>query len=225
MADNNLANCDTNTSNNSYRNVEISISVAVAVLNMVEVFLIKRQKKKNNFEIVLMSLSVADLLYGALNCTFHSFLLFSIQLDMFFNIRLFFMIASIFHLLFIAGDRLFAVAKPFLHKTVVTKRKLYWLVFLVWALSFSGFGFFQIYDEYTSSEPSKPIQSIDERISKASVNVANNSTKVLTTEKIGRGKTDPPLKTQRTISKNLKTKPDCKMIKKTLPKVQGNYRK
>eukprot|EP00111_Clytia_hemisphaerica_P010049 TCONS_00029378-protein len=78
-----------------------------------------------------------------------------------FNVRLFFMMASIFHLLLIGADRLFAVARPFQHNVVVTKRKLYWTLFLVWVLSFSGLGLFKIYDEYLSSKgpvtkPHKP---------------------------------------------------------------------
>ena len=139
------------------KSIELSISVVIIIVNAVEIVLLKRQNRKSRFEIVLLSLSVADLLYGFLNSTFQLiriFEVFSADFQLIFNIRLFFMLASIFHLLLIGTDRLFAVAKPLRNKTVITKKKIYWALFVIWLLSFGGLGLFQIYDNLDStSEP------------------------------------------------------------------------
>ena len=78
-----------------------------------------------------------------------------IEKSLLFNFRLFFVIASIFHLLLIGADRLFAISSPFKHKVLVTRRKLYCTIFSVWILSFVGFALFESYDLKTSKEPMK----------------------------------------------------------------------
>ena len=51
------------------RSVDLSIGLLVAILNIIEIILIVRikRKQKKQFEIILLSLSVADLLYGLSN--------------------------------------------------------------------------------------------------------------------------------------------------------------
>ena len=182
------------------KSIELSISVLIIIVNAVEICLLKRRRNKKNVEIVLLSLSVADLLYGILNGSFQLIQIFEVtktswtSFHVIFNVRLFFMLASIFHLLLIGADRLFEVANPFEHNVVVTKRRLYWALFLVWVLSFSGLGLFQIYDEYLSTKEEAVPESMtkkpprkkhleiieDSMVPRKNSSAAENSTHLLT---------------------------------------------
>ncbi|XP_066920761.1 uncharacterized protein [Clytia hemisphaerica] len=135
------------------KSTELGISVLIVIVNAVEICLIKRRRNKKNLETVLLSLSIADLLHGILNGAFQLVQIYEVSKSSWTSVfiiidaKLFFMLVSIFHLLLIGADRLFAVARPFQHNTVVTKGKLYRTLFLVWVLSFIGLGLFKIYDE------------------------------------------------------------------------------
>ena len=103
------------------RDIEIAVSSCVFLVNIVEIIIIKRIKRKKNFDRLLMSLSTADMLYGLLNGLVHTFEKYEIQqlLDAVYVIHMFFILASILHLISIAGDRLFAVSRPFLHRAII----------------------------------------------------------------------------------------------------------
>ncbi|XP_066934273.1 uncharacterized protein [Clytia hemisphaerica] len=139
--------------------IETSISIVVAILNIIEIVLIKRKKEKTNFDRLLMSLSMADLLYGALNGLLNALRIIQSNSDILFNVRLFFMLASTLHLLLIGTDRLVAVAKPLKHRVIATPKRIYWSIFLVWVLSISGLAIFQFF--YQSSQNSPKTNSTD----------------------------------------------------------------
>ena len=145
VKDHSLLNEDPNPY--TYSNVEIGISSFVFLVNIVEMIIIKRKRNKKNFERLLISLSTVDMLYGILNATLNAIrknnLLKFRRLSI--NFHMLFVIASIFHLLCIAGDRLFAVSKPITHNVFSTPKKIYTLAIACWLLSFIVVGLFQIY--------------------------------------------------------------------------------
>ena len=128
-------------------NIEIGISSCVFLLNIVEIIIIKRKRNKKNFERLLISLSTADMLYGVLNAFLSAVrkknaMLFARASI---NFHMFFVMASIFHLLCVAGDRLFAVSKPIIHNVLSTPKKIYTLAIACWFFAAIAVGLFQIY--------------------------------------------------------------------------------
>ena len=124
------------------RIVGMGISVIVVILNIAEIVIIARKKKnkKNNFERTLLSLSVTDLFYGALNLALLTSQLTIMNIqhgDMIvsYTIHLFVVVSSMLHVLLIATDRLFAVVAPLKHRVVATPKQMSYLIGGVWFLS------------------------------------------------------------------------------------------
>ena len=123
------------------RSVDLSIGLLVAVLNVIEIVLIVRikRKKRKLFEIILLSLSVADLLFGLSNGAICVVFLGNWRGETVFDITyttfFFFVLTSIFHLVFIAIDRLWAIVRPIKHNIFMTRRKVYIALGAVWSLA------------------------------------------------------------------------------------------
>ena len=123
------------------RSVDLSIGLLVAILNIIEIILIVRikRKQKKQFEIILLSLSVADLLYGLSNSAICVVYLGNLKEDTVFDVTyttyFFFVLTSIFHLVFIAVDRLWAVVHPIKHNVLMTRKKVYIALGAVWSLT------------------------------------------------------------------------------------------
>ena len=119
--------------------LNISIPVIIAIINLVEIILIIRLKRKKTFQTVLLSLSVSDLLFGLSSATVYIVLSFGLSGGGVLNITIaftfFFVLTSIFHLLFIALDTLYAIVKPILHKVHMTKKKNYMILAAIWLVS------------------------------------------------------------------------------------------
>ena len=97
--------------------------MVVVVLNAIEVFLLKRLPRKMKiYELLIFSMSVSDLLFGAVSFIMHAYTFAvpnakddksttSIWTTLYFIL----VVSSILHLLTIAADRLFAVVRPVKH--------------------------------------------------------------------------------------------------------------
>ena len=139
------------------RSIDLSFGVLIAILNIVEIIMIaKITRKKKIYEIILLSLSVSDCMFGISNvfvsipfladlCTLIDFL------ETAYTFYVFFVLTSIFHLLFIAVDRLVAVLKPLKHKIYLSRRRFYILLAILWILAVMISALLQMLDKFTDT--------------------------------------------------------------------------
>lgn len=122
------------------RSVLIALGSIILLLNLVEIIMIAKLKKKKIYEIILLSLSVSDCLFGLSNVIVSSIFLsnscrFEDFLESPYVLYLIFVLSSIFHLTFIALDRVILVLKPIKHKFIFTKKIAYRSVATIWAIT------------------------------------------------------------------------------------------
>ena len=133
--------CGATSSEKLERSIGLSTGVFVAILNIVEIVMIaKINRKKRIYEIILMSLSVSDCMFGFSNAIVSLVYLTPLckyrnLLGIVYVTYVFFLLTSIFHLIFIAVDRAMAVLIPFKYKTIFTTKRLRIAVFLLWIIA------------------------------------------------------------------------------------------
>lgn len=133
--------CGSTSLEKQNRSIDLSTGALVAILNIVEIIMIaKIQLKKKIYEIILMSLSVSDCMFGFSNVIVSLVYLtplckHSNLLGIAYVTYVFFLLTSIFHLIFIAVDRAMAVLIPFKYKTIFTTKRLRIAVFLLWIIA------------------------------------------------------------------------------------------
>ena len=116
----------------------IATSLFVIIANSIEiVLLLKRRTHLLPYELLLVSLSVADLLVGVAQCAVSilwllSFMHKGASAPMWTSVAI-----SIFHVQLLTYDRLSAVATPLKHKVCCTKRSTLISISCVWVLSAS----------------------------------------------------------------------------------------
>ena len=137
------------------RSFELSFGMLISILNVVEIIIIAKIKRKRKiYEILLLSLLVSDCMFGLSN-SFVSVLYvtsvcrFESVLETAYTSYLFFVLSSIFHLLLITIDRLVAVLKPVQHKIYLSRRKLYFFIAILWIFAVLVTVLLQIVDEFT----------------------------------------------------------------------------
>ena len=139
------------------KSIELSLGVLIAILNLVEIILIAKIKRKRQlYEILLLSLSVSDFMFGISNVFVNIFFLKGIcnnqhLVTTAFTIYVFFVLTSIFHLSFITVDRLIAVLKPLQHKLVLSRKRVYIILVLLWILAVAISASLQILNEFTDT--------------------------------------------------------------------------
>ena len=110
--------------------IKLSLGVLIAILNLIEIIMIvKIRRKKKIFEVLLLSLSFSDLMFGISNVVIPvTYLMhgsmFQGLIDGAYTSYLFFVLTSIFHLLLITMDSLFIVLRPLQHKVFLTRKIL-----------------------------------------------------------------------------------------------------
>ena len=124
--------------------IKLSTSILVVILNIVEIiFIAKIKRRKRIYEIILASLSVSDCLFSLSNAIFSLLLLSQLykeeeDLLVVTNIAyLFFVLASVFHLIFIAVDRVMIVLIPFQYEIIFTTKRQKIGITLLWILAFA----------------------------------------------------------------------------------------
>ena len=139
------------------RSINLSFGVLIAVLNVVEIIIItKIKRKKEIYEILLLSLSVSDCLFGLSNAFASIIYIASIcrlkeMVETAYTLYTFFVLTSIFHLLFITADRLLAVLKPLKHRSYISRRMLYIFLAVLWILAVTISGLLQILQDFTDT--------------------------------------------------------------------------
>ena len=147
------------------RSIDLSFGVLIAILNIVEIIMIaKITRKKKIYEILLLSLSVSDCMFGISNVfvsiTFIADLYTLTDLrETAYTFYVFFVLTSIFHLLFIAVDRLVAVLKPLKHKIYLSRRRFYIFLAILWILAVMVSALLQLLDKFTDTFERKKLIS------------------------------------------------------------------
>ena len=124
-------------SNQTQASLDISFGCLVTVLNLFEIMVLSRLKRRcSNYEVVLFSLSIADLLYGLSNISIGvAFFTSSINEEVFeitTTTSFFFVLTSILHLSWIGIDRLWAVYSPMRHNYLITRKVVAIVLCLTW---------------------------------------------------------------------------------------------
>ena len=168
------------------RSIDLATAILIAILNVVEISLIiKIKRKKRIYEIILVSLSVSDCMFGLSNVIVSSIYLsnsckYDDLIETAYVSYAFFVLTSIFHLIFIAVDRVMIVLKPFQYKIIFTAKRLKIGIALLWILAFIiGVSAYTVY-ELTEMEP-----TVTERLNRS---VSQNRTIALITQPITKGK-------------------------------------
>ena len=129
----------------------------IAILNLVEItMIVKIKRKKKLCEILLLSLSVSDFMFGISNVFVDIFFLAGACgnkhfVEAAFTTCLFFVLTSIFHLFFITLDWLIAILKPLQHKLILSRKRVYIFLILLWILSVAISASLQIANEFTDT--------------------------------------------------------------------------
>ena len=137
------------------RSIDLSIAILIAILNLVEIIIIlKIKRKKKVYEILLLSLSASDFML----CLSNGFLYvmhalnayrYDVLLGTVFTLYIFSVLSSVFHILFIALDRLLAVLRPIRHRVFSTRKKAYLSSGFLWILAILISALLQIINETT----------------------------------------------------------------------------
>ena len=115
------------------------ISISVIVLNVVEIIIISRiKRRKSIYEILLLSLSTADCLFGLINSiqqiTKARLSPEDVQIvaEIMGVFYFFFIFSSLNHLLLISTNRLWAITAPIKHRVVLTRNRLHISIGCIW---------------------------------------------------------------------------------------------
>ena len=127
---------------NVYRKIDLAAGILIAILNTVEIAMIgKIRLKKRIYEIILLSLSVSDCMFGLSNVVVSSIYLSNTNsygelLETAYISYAFFILTSIFHLIYIAVDRVMIVLKPLQYKSIFTSKRQKIGIAILWILAF-----------------------------------------------------------------------------------------
>ena len=139
------------------RSIDLTFGVLIAILNLAEIIMIaKIKRKKKIYEIVLLSLSVSDCMFGLSNVFVSipyiaSICRFQDLVETTYTLYVFFILTSIFHLLFITLDRLSAILKPLKHRTCLSRKRFYMYLAVLWILAVMISALLKILDEFTNT--------------------------------------------------------------------------
>ena len=146
------------------RSIDLSFGIAVVILNIIEITIICRLKRKKKIhEILLLSLSVADFLFGLSNSIVCIIFLSDYRkregLEITYTTYFYFIATSILHLTWITLDRLWAVHAPMKHNINVTKKRTIKLIIVTWIFTTIVTSSFFIYDRRTESRGNKTVNN------------------------------------------------------------------
>ena len=152
-----MPQCGSKVGEKLEKSIELSLGVLIATLNLVEIIMIvKIKRKKKLYEILLLSLSVSDFMFGISNIFVNIFFLAGActnehLLETGFTLYVFFILTSIFHLSFITVDRLIAALKPLQHKIILSRKRVYTFLILLWIVAVMISASLQLLDEFTGT--------------------------------------------------------------------------
>jgi len=128
------------------RSINLLFGFIVVVLNIIEIRMISKVKRKKElFEILLVSLCLSDLSFGLSISIFHGLnfirkytnyckIIVSI-IDVLCTLRMLFILISILHLTWIAFVRYIAVKFPFKLRDISKRSNVFFVIFGIWVIS------------------------------------------------------------------------------------------
>ena len=121
----------------------IAVGLLIIVANIVEIVYISRNKHKNTFEKLLLSLAISDLLVGITATVYKTsdFLLGKkpwLNEEVAATVFMFSSIFSLKNLLVLTTDRFLAIRFPIKHRILVTARRTNILIISIWVVSGVG---------------------------------------------------------------------------------------
>ena len=170
--------------------IKLSTGILAVILNIVEIiFIVKIKRKKRIYEIILASLSVSDCLFSLSNVIFSSILLSKLckseenLVEVTYIAYLFFVLASVFHLIFIAVDRVMIVLIPFQYESIFTTKRQKIGITLLWMLAFAiSISTYIYYDVTTSENKNSSIRNETNIQNNASASIAPKKNKLFQEE-------------------------------------------
>ena len=137
--------CENDESELIYEITDLVIGFLVAVLNVIEIVIIARIKKRKKYEVLLLSLSLSDCLFGTSNVLLASLYISNecharSLLECSYILYLFFVLTSMLHLTFMSIDRVIAVVKPFKHKFLLNQRRTNIIIAILWSFTLVACG-------------------------------------------------------------------------------------
>ncbi|XP_057307548.1 octopamine receptor beta-2R-like [Hydractinia symbiolongicarpus] len=123
------------------RSIDLTFGLIVVILNIAEIILISRiKRKKKIYEICILSLSVTDLLFGISNSVVSAIYLSKNGqnesiLEITYTTYFYFVLNSILHLIWITFDRLWLVLKPLQHRAYVSRKRICIVLAATWITS------------------------------------------------------------------------------------------
>ena len=152
--------------------IELGTSLVVVILNIAEIiFITKIKRRKKIYEIILANLSISDCLFGISKVIICSIFLHKSWkpgddlLKTVYIANVFFILASIFHLVFIAVDRVMIALIPFQYETIFTTKRLKIGIAILWILAFGISISTYIYYEGRVSESKSNSSNIQDKTS------------------------------------------------------------
>ena len=139
--------------------IYLSFGIIVVILNIIEIIIICRLKRKKKiYEILLLSLSISDLLFGLSNGIISILYLSNIKtneaLEISYTLYFYFIVTSVLHLIWISVDRLWAVYAPLKHNMLVTRKRTKYIIIITWVCTTILASSLFINDELTESPKS-----------------------------------------------------------------------
>ena len=137
--------CENDESELIYEITDLVIGFLVAVLNVIEIVIIARIKKRKKYEVLLLSLSLSDCLFGISNVLLASLYISNecharSLLECSYILYLFFVLTSMLHLTFMSIDRVIAVVKPFKYKFLLNQRRTNIIIAILWSFTLVACG-------------------------------------------------------------------------------------
>ena len=141
---------------NLYSSIDLSFDIAVVILNIIEIIIICRLKRKKKiYEILLLSLSISDLLFGLSNGIISILYLSNTKkyeaLEISYTIYFYFIVTSVLLLIWNSVDRLWAVYTPLKHNCLVTRKITKYITIITWICTVIVTSSIFAYDELTES--------------------------------------------------------------------------
>ena len=163
------------------RSLDLSFGLLVALLNIFELYLLLvRVKKRKNYENILLSLSLADLLFGLSNAVVCFIFLTDSRkpavLEALYTTFYFFVTTSILHLTLINLDRLWTVSKPIKHKIYFTGKRVKQALAVVWAIGIIVSVSLVLTNELTSTFKTKTRVSRETSSNRTTTTLRRNAT-------------------------------------------------
>ena len=115
--------------------IYILLAVLIGTFNVIEVIYILRKAKKTSYEILLLSLSIADVSFCILNILLPVYSLYNkntIVWNLYFTCYVIFMMSSFVHLTALAFDRFIAIRYPLFHRIHSTSRRSKIIIACCW---------------------------------------------------------------------------------------------